>query len=308
LGIISVFFEKHPFIKRYYINFEKNKNKEFLQMGKSNLLTSLSLDIETFKAHLKRISKEDYKVHQLDKDLLLEKTRKLYDNILQLEVDGEEIIEPKKSIEKPVEKVKPKEEPKPIVETQPPEEEVFEQKTVVEKKPAVEEQVKVEQEEKKPEVLNDEVEEISPEKKQELNIDFKQAEQNIQKDDSTQAGPSHKDAGNKQESAYDLFSPSSNTVSDKFATTEDKSIASKLQQNKLGDLRDAIGINEKFLFINELFNGDMGRYNKAIDEINSLQSKAGSDTYIMELKIEKQWDVESDAFIKFKELVDRKFN
>lgn len=277
-------------------------------MGKSNLLTSLSLDIETFKAHLKRISKEEYKVHQLDKDLLLEKTRKLYDNILQLEVDGEENIEPKNTIEKPVEKVVPKEEPKPIVDIQPPKQEIVEEETVVEEQPKVEEEVKDEQEEIQPEVINEEVEEIVTEKKQELNIDFKQAEENIQQEDNNQAGPSHKDAGNKQESTYDLFSPSSNTVSDKFATTEDKSIASKLQQNKLGDLRDAIGINEKFMFINELFNGDMGRYNKAIDEINSLQSKAGSDTYIMELKIEKQWDMESDAFIKFKELVDRKFN
>ncbi len=76
----------------------------------------------------------------------------------------------------------------------------------------------------------------------------------------------------------------------------------------MDDLRSAIGINEKFLFINELFNGDMGRYNKAIDELNSMQNKTGIDTYLMEIKIEKQWSDDDDAFIKFKELVDRKFS
>ncbi|PLX02530.1 MAG: hypothetical protein C0595_10390 [Marinilabiliales bacterium] len=287
-------------------------------MGKSNLLTSLSLDIETFKAHLKRISKEDYKVHQLDKDLLLEKTRKLYDNILQIEVDGKEYVEQKKIVEKPIDTVEQKilkEEPKPIVKTQPPKQDVVEEEPVIEEKPKVEEQVQDEKEDKKPDNVKEEIEEIAPKKEQEVNIGFKQAEESLPENTGSEAEPLPIDIGTqpeplpqpKQESTYDLFSPSSNTVSDKFATTEDKSIASKLQQNKLSDLRDAIGINEKFLFINELFNGDMGRYNKALDEINSLQSKVGSDTYIMELKIEKQWDVESDAFKKFKELVDRKF-
>jgi len=288
-------------------------------MGKSNLLTSLSLDVETFKAHLKRISKEDYKVHQLDKDLLLEKTRQLYDNILQIEVEGKQEPEVKKPIEKPVEPEK-KTEKQPKVETA---EEIAE--TVIEMPIAQSWEI----DEKAPE--NKEVENTEEEKvienpiedKQEVNIGLKKPEEVRPTENTTESQPEPQsqpesqpqpipqpssEAQPKKESAYDLFSPSSNTVSDKFTSDEDKSIAGKLKQNKLDDLREAIGINEKFLFINELFAGDMGRYNKALDEINSMQSKTGSDTYLMELKIEKQWDTESDAFIKFKELVDRKFN
>ncbi|PLX09211.1 MAG: hypothetical protein C0598_11900 [Marinilabiliales bacterium] len=288
-------------------------------MGKSNLLTSLSLDVETFKAHLKRISKEDYKVHQLDKDLLLEKTRQLYDNILQIEVEGKQEPEVKKPIDKPVEPEK-KTEKQPKVETA---EEIAE--TVIEMPIAQSWEI----DEKAPE--NKEVENTEEEKvienpiedKQEVNIGFKKPEEVRPTENTTESQPEPQsqpesqpqpipqpssEAQPKKESAYDLFSPSSNTVSDKFTSDEDKSIAGKLKQNKLDDLREAIGINEKFLFINELFAGDMGRYNKALDEINSMQSKTGSDTYLMELKIEKQWDTESDAFIKFKELVDRKFH
>ncbi len=283
-------------------------------MGKSNLLTSIGLDIETFKAHLKRISKEDYKVHQLDKDLLLEKTRQLYDNILQIEVDGK----PQEEVKKPIEKVrepekkiiqehkaeKIEEKPEPIVEKPVAREEIVVEKPKIEDKVATE-KIKPLEEEQKPEIKE-------AEKKQEVNIDFKQSEKYQPKEVEPQTIPldtaTQPEYNTKPESAYDLFSPSTNTVSDKFVSDEDKSVASRLKQNKLNDLRDAIGINEKFLFINELFNGDMGRYNKAIDEINSMQNKIGTDTYIMELKIEKQWDVESDAFIKFKDLIDRKFN
>lgn len=52
----------------------------------------------------------------------------------------------------------------------------------------------------------------------------------------------------------------------------------------------------------------MGRYNKILDELNSMQSKTGLATYLMELKIEKQWNEEMDAYVKFNELVNRKFN
>ena len=38
---------------------------------------------------------------------------------------------------------------------------------------------------------------------------------------------------------------------------EDRSLAAKLQQNPVQDLKAAIGINDKFLFVNELFGGSM---------------------------------------------------
>lgn len=75
----------------------------------------------------------------------------------------------------------------------------------------------------------------------------------------------------------------------------------------MNDLRQSIGINEKFLFINELFNGDMGRYNKAIDELNELKTLKGAEIFLLELKVQNQWDSELDAFLKLKDLTERKF-
>jgi hypothetical protein len=108
-------------------------------------------------------------------------------------------------------------------------------------------------------------------------------------------------------STIDLFSTTGEpTIFDKISYDKEPSIADKMRQMRIADLRQAIGINEKFLFINELFNGDMGKYNKALDELNEMKTKEGVVTYFIELKIHNQWKEDNEAFIKFKELLDRK--
>ena len=88
---------------------------------------------------------------------------------------------------------------------------------------------------------------------------------------------------------------------------EDNSLASKLQQNPVRDLRSVIGINDKFLFVNELFGGSMEKYNKSIENLNDLKTLNGAMIYLNELKIELQWNSSNEAYQKLKDLVARKF-
>lgn len=88
---------------------------------------------------------------------------------------------------------------------------------------------------------------------------------------------------------------------------EDNSLAAKLQQNPVRDLKTVIGINEKFLFVNELFGGSMEKYNQAIENLNDLKTLNGAIIYLNELKIELQWNSSNEAYQKLKELVNRKF-
>ena len=88
---------------------------------------------------------------------------------------------------------------------------------------------------------------------------------------------------------------------------EDNSLAAKLQQNPIRDLKSVIGINDKFLFVNELFGGSMEKYNKSIDNLNDLKTLNGALIYLNELKIELQWNSSNEAYQKLKELVSRKF-
>ena len=97
------------------------------------------------------------------------------------------------------------------------------------------------------------------------------------------------------------------TLGDLLEKTEDNSLVARLQRKPVSDLISAIGINDKFLFLNELFGGSMEKYNKSIRSLNSFSTLLGAKTYMSELQIEFQWDCSSDAYKKLADLVERRF-
>ena len=83
-------------------------------------------------------------------------------------------------------------------------------------------------------------------------------------------------------------------------------MADRLSENKVADLRTTIGINDKFLFINELFDGNMRIYDEALKKLNDCNTMAQADLLLLDLKIVYNWDSESPTVKKFVELVRRK--
>jgi hypothetical protein len=107
----------------------------------------------------------------------------------------------------------------------------------------------------------------------------------------------------------DLFGESqSSMIADKLAAKPDNSLAARIGKTRVDDLRQAIGINDKFLFINELFEGNIAQYNNAIDELNSFFSLNGALTYVKELSVLFAWPQESPAKDKLCQLLERKFD
>ena len=107
--------------------------------------------------------------------------------------------------------------------------------------------------------------------------------------------------------AYRIIRENIPTLGDMLEQSEDKSLAARLQRKPVSDLISAIGINDKFLFLNELFGGSMEKYNKSIRSLNSFSTLLGAKTYMSELQIEFQWDCTSDAYKKLNDLVERRF-
>lgn len=105
----------------------------------------------------------------------------------------------------------------------------------------------------------------------------------------------------------DLFSANALPLADKLAAQPDNSLAARLEKRPIAELRKVIGINEKFLFINELFEGNIQLYNHAIDELDGFKSYNGAKTFLIELSVLHGWDPESPAASKLNELIDRKF-
>lgn len=81
-------------------------------------------------------------------------------------------------------------------------------------------------------------------------------------------------------------------------------IGDKLVSQKIQDIRSGIGINDRFLFIRELFDNDVDEYNKTIDFINEADQFALAYNH---LKSNKSWDFEDPTVMQFIEITKRKF-
>ena len=88
---------------------------------------------------------------------------------------------------------------------------------------------------------------------------------------------------------------------------DDNSLAAKLQQKSINELRTAIGLNDKFLFVNELFGGSMEKYNRSIENLDDMKTLNGTLIYLNELKVELQWNNSNEAYQKLLNLIHRKF-
>ena len=119
------------------------------------------------------------------------------------------------------------------------------------------------------------------------------------------AAPVFENVFNKEDSEFELETPE--TLGYKMQH-DDHSLAARYQQNAVPSLKSAIGINDKFLFVNELFGGSMEKYNKSIENLDDLMNYNGAIIYLNELKVELQWNSSNVAFQKLTELINRKFN
>lgn len=101
-----------------------------------------------------------------------------------------------------------------------------------------------------------------------------------------------------------------NVLFEKFMKgTGDLSIGERLQQKPIADLKQAIGINEKFLFINELFQGNATAYNEFVQNVNAVSSLEEAFAQINEAGQKFNWNNEKmlPAIEKFINLVQRRF-
>ena len=131
-----------------------------------------------------------------------------------------------------------------------------------------------------------------------------------EEDDSVTQGLGDSVTSEEEDSGIRAYRKTSNehhTLGDVLEQAEDNSLAARLQRTAVSDLMTAIGINDKFLLLNELFSGSMEKYNKSIRALNSFSTLLGAKTYMSELQIEFQWDCESEAYKKLGDLVERRF-
>jgi len=90
---------------------------------------------------------------------------------------------------------------------------------------------------------------------------------------------------------------------------EDKTeVATVLQAAPVRDLKKAVGINDRYLFVNELFRGDESMYERSMKTINGFSIYPEAQYWIeRELKVKMGWDEGCETVKLFDQLVRRRF-
>ena len=99
----------------------------------------------------------------------------------------------------------------------------------------------------------------------------------------------------------------STSINDTFASgAPEKTVADKLSRQPIKDLKSAIGLNQKFLFMNDLFEGENEIFNNAINKINSFNTLPEAIAFI-DSELSSAWDKENSSVLNFMDLVERRF-
>ena len=86
-------------------------------------------------------------------------------------------------------------------------------------------------------------------------------------------------------------------------------VAEVLTREPVRDLKKAIGVNDRFVFVNELFRGDEVMYERSIKTINSFNILQEAEFWIQrELKLKLGWDDSKEVVRHFCQLVRRRFS
>jgi len=106
----------------------------------------------------------------------------------------------------------------------------------------------------------------------------------------------------------ETMAPLSDSLNDKLKQSK-KELSEALKDTPIKDIKKAIGINDRFQFINDLFKGDEAMYERSIKTINGFSIYPEAEYWIRrELKTKLGWDDQHDTVKQFDQLIKRRFS
>ncbi len=150
----------------------------------------------------------------------------------------------------------------------------------------------------KPVLENKPVVEKAPEPKNLFPLHFKEMEE----------APTLIQHTRREKEIHEIISEKKESLNDKLKQ-EKLELGNTLKEAPIKDLRKGIGVNDKFLFINELFRGDEGMYERSIKTINSFRILPEAEYWMnRELKVKLGWNDSKDTVQHFYGVVRRRFS
>ncbi len=237
-----------------------------------HIIENLIKDIQDIEKYINSFKNSSH-ISSIETDLILSRLQRLYDTVLQLK----DIPEP--SDEKPVTDAAP--------------EELTDEATVEEEPVATEEVI---QEDK----MNQDFELES-----ELKADPGE-EKETEKPEQVEEVKKEKAAPEKKSSSIiaDRLAGSKHFRNEELGKNfHGTDLSSKLQSKPLNDIGAAIGVNDRFYYIRELFNGDSKKFDSTIKVLNNSPNFNEAFNYLSE---NYNWDMDDPAVQNLLELIRRK--
>jgi len=106
----------------------------------------------------------------------------------------------------------------------------------------------------------------------------------------------------------DLFASETTAFNEKLMEAREQSLGPRFRQSTPADIKSLININDKFTFINELFDGDYKEYTHTIEIFNNFDERGEAFEFLDSLLKNNLWNSTSPAFLKLKEIIEKRFS
>jgi len=103
----------------------------------------------------------------------------------------------------------------------------------------------------------------------------------------------------------DRYKTPDSTLNEAMAISNSSTVNTAVKQVR--DLKSSIGINEKFLFINDLFKGNMKEYTDTIVALSDTETLESVHEILAPLKSRYGWRDDSDAYATLIDFLQRRF-
>lgn len=122
-------------------------------------------------------------------------------------------------------------------------------------------------------------------------------------------GESSDSANHVHKTLGESFNPSQSSVNDFLSMKKENNVTlgDQMKHHRVEDLKAAIDISHKFLFVNDLFGGNTSEYDDTIDRLNHVQSLQEAITIMQQKREKYDWDSKEGTFRIFNDLIHRKF-
>ena len=105
----------------------------------------------------------------------------------------------------------------------------------------------------------------------------------------------------------DRFQRPQKTLHEQLASKATPTLAD-LHQKKTSSIKKSITLNQKFMFINELFSGNQSEYQDAIDKLETTNNRKEALGILQPYQQKHQWDESAEEVTEFMDIISKKFS